>query len=420
MGNNEWLDIEVLDDYLEGRLDASMMHKVERVSLEDPFVAQALAGLTEAKKRTQTLSFLQKQLHERVAEKPVERKRWQLTSHRLSIAATAAVLFIAVGVLFMMRESNRREQEQLAAAKRAEGVEINLKPKVATTIAADTIVAATTNANKALGNEKVERALDKALANGSNVVAKNKPVPEPTYLDGMSLEQRNTNASLKKAAFPQQTMLGVPTAAPKVPVQVLAGRAEGVQAKVDPNLRSVKGTVYDVYGRPLSGADVKMVGDDIRAITNRSGEFNLPVGKEADKVTIEVASLGFARKSVEAKVNENLNVRLDEDSKALSEVVVVSADAVKAKAKNEIMSIPKVGWAAFNEYLSKENKLYIDGSKAVVLSFAISVDGIPNNIKIEKSAGKTLDDEGIRLLKNGGKWVGSGIADDKVTLTIKF
>lgn len=135
MSDNEWLDIEVLDDYLEGKLDASTMHKVERVSLEDPFVAQALAGLTAVKSRTHTLSILQKKLQERVAQKPVQRKAMRMTSHRLSIGATAAVLFITASVLFWMKETNRREQAQIAANK-AKNIEVSIQPQA--TIAATT------------------------------------------------------------------------------------------------------------------------------------------------------------------------------------------------------------------------------------------------------------------------------------------
>ncbi|WAC42149.1 hypothetical protein [Pedobacter sp. SL55] len=141
VGNNEWLDIDVLDDYLEGKLDSGMMHKVERISLEDPFIAQALEGLSAAKKRTQTFSLLQKQLQERVAQKPVERKMWRITSHRLSIAATAAVLFITAGVLFWMRESNRRQQLEIAN-NRPKQIEVNIKPEVAAVAPADTLSSA--------------------------------------------------------------------------------------------------------------------------------------------------------------------------------------------------------------------------------------------------------------------------------------
>lgn len=68
MSYNEWLDIEVLEDYLDGKLDAKAMYQVEKLSLEDSFVAEALAGLSQSPKRTQSLSLLQKQLQERVAQ----------------------------------------------------------------------------------------------------------------------------------------------------------------------------------------------------------------------------------------------------------------------------------------------------------------------------------------------------------------
>lgn len=110
MSNNDWLDIDVLEDYLDGKLDAKAMYRVERLSLEDPFVAEALAGLSLSPKRVQSLSLLQKQLKDRIAQKPVQEKRWQITSQRLSIAAAAAVLFVTVSLLFWMRESNHREQ----------------------------------------------------------------------------------------------------------------------------------------------------------------------------------------------------------------------------------------------------------------------------------------------------------------------
>ncbi|MBC7614809.1 MAG: hypothetical protein H7202_01960 [Pedobacter sp.] len=131
MNNSDWLDIDVLEDYLDGKLDAKTMHSVERLSLEDPFVAEALAGLILSPKRVQSLSLLQKQLQDRIAQKPVAQKRWQITSQRLSIAAAAAVLFVTVSLLFWMRESSNRKQIASSTSKK---VEVALAPvKVAET-----------------------------------------------------------------------------------------------------------------------------------------------------------------------------------------------------------------------------------------------------------------------------------------------
>lgn len=421
MGNNEWLDIDVLDDYLEGKLDASMMHKVERISLDDPFVAQALEGLSAAKKRTQTFSLLQKQLQERVAQKPVERKMWRITSHRLSIAATAAVLFITVGVLFWLRESNRRQQLEMAS-NRPKQIEVNIKPEAAGVAPTDTLT--TPQPATLVDQQKVEQALNNTLSKGNQAIAKNN-TPRETIVESASLENKEVvKARLTKDNSENQAkMLGARIAAPVAPVQALESRVDGIQVKTDPYARSVKGTVYDINGRPLPGVDVKMVGDDLRSITNMSGEFNLPINKDSNKVTLEVASLGFARKNIEAKPNEQTNIRLEASSSALNEVVVVKSKNVAKKmaAKDEVViGMPAIGWKAYSEYLIKENKLYVDGAKSVVLSFDILKNGAPDNIKIEKSGGKSLDDEAIRLLKDGSKWNYPASVNKNTSVTIKF
>jgi len=123
--NSDWLDIDVLEDYLDGKLDAKMMNKVERVALEDPFVAQALAGLSQSPKRSiQSLSLLQKQLESRIAEQQETKTKSVVTWQRLSIAATAAVIFVAVSIMFWMRENNSYNQ----TAKQSKTVEVNLDP----------------------------------------------------------------------------------------------------------------------------------------------------------------------------------------------------------------------------------------------------------------------------------------------------
>lgn len=152
MNYNEVLDIDLISAYLDGKLDAKGMHQVEKLSLEDPFVAEALAGLSESPSRTASLSLLQKQLHQRIAQKPIENKRWTITSQRLSIASAAAVLFITVGVLFWMKENSRRQIE----ANAAKNVKIEIAP---TTDATTALPDATTTIEK-------EAVIDQAIEAG--------------------------------------------------------------------------------------------------------------------------------------------------------------------------------------------------------------------------------------------------------------
>jgi len=124
--NNDWLDIELLEDYLDGKLDSKAMHRIEKRALEDPFVAQALAGLSESPKRAkQSVSLLQKQLYERIGQQQVTKKESVYTWQRLSIAAAAAVMFISVSIIFFMRA---RENNEQLAKHQPKSVEVNIAP----------------------------------------------------------------------------------------------------------------------------------------------------------------------------------------------------------------------------------------------------------------------------------------------------
>ncbi len=418
MGNNEWLDIDVLDDYLEGKLDASTMHKVERISLEDPFVAQALAGLTEAKKRTQTLSLLQKQLQARVEQKPIEHKMWRITSMRLSIAATAAVLFIAVSVLFWFRESNRQKQLEVAANQPKE-VEVQLRNDAVVPTLLDTPAVITEDI--ALNKTAVEEILAKTVNSGALAIAKNKEVKIDVPTDAILGEKSFKSAKLNRnTEGSNPTIIGPPLAAPASPVQALNSRVEDIQVQTS-NAKLVKGLVLDINGKPIAGANVQMVGDDLRAITNKSGEFELAVNKDSNKITLDVASVGYARKNVEAKTNDQLNIRLEESNSALSEVVVVSGVASrKVSAPNVNANAPVIGWEAFEKYLTQNNKLFGKGNLIVELAFSINKDGKPVDIKLLKAQSKSINEEAIRLLNGGPRWEYKASSENKAKVAIKF
>ncbi|KIO78360.1 hypothetical protein TH53_04010 [Pedobacter lusitanus] len=124
--NNNWLDIELLEDYLDGKLDSKAMHKIEKQALEDPFVAQALAGLSESPGRAvQNVSLLQQQLYERIARQQETKRETVFTWQRLSVAAAAAVMFISVSIMFFMKDREKRNE---LARTRPEKVEVNIAP----------------------------------------------------------------------------------------------------------------------------------------------------------------------------------------------------------------------------------------------------------------------------------------------------
>ncbi len=88
--------------YLEGKLDQEDMHRLEKQALNDPFLWEALEGYAHTSNPGPELSLLQRQLHERIVHLQENKKVFDFTWQRLSVAASASVLFITAGILFWM------------------------------------------------------------------------------------------------------------------------------------------------------------------------------------------------------------------------------------------------------------------------------------------------------------------------------
>ena len=112
-------DRVTIQQYLEGKLDPELMHQLEKQALEDPFLWEALEGYTNTTDAGRGLSILQRQLHERIIHLQENKKVFDLTWQRLSVAAAAAVLFIAAGILFWMN-SNIPNTEMASNQKQVE------------------------------------------------------------------------------------------------------------------------------------------------------------------------------------------------------------------------------------------------------------------------------------------------------------
>lgn len=121
MENNT--DILLIQQYLEGKLNPGQMHELEKQALEDPFLSDALEGYAHIHNPASHLSILQRQLEERIAVKQENKNLFNFTWQRLSVAATAGLMFIAACILFWMN-SRKRDIPAEPGTKRVE-VELN-------------------------------------------------------------------------------------------------------------------------------------------------------------------------------------------------------------------------------------------------------------------------------------------------------
>lgn len=107
------------------------------------------------------------------------------------------------------------------------------------------------------------------------------------------------------------------------PVHVWATpSANGIDAKeVNQQSGRVTGTVVDDNGQPVLGATVRVLGrQNLNAVTDMDGRFsiNAPEGS-----TLEVSYIGYKVQTVRIGTRTSIKVKLEEDSKSLSDVVVV-------------------------------------------------------------------------------------------------
>lgn len=116
-------DSLTIQQYLNGKLDPEVAHQLEKQALDDPFLWDALEGYSTYRDPAGDLSIMQRQLHERIVHMQENKKVFDLSWQRLSVAATAAVMFVSAGILFWM--NSHKPQERLASQSQ-KPVEVNV------------------------------------------------------------------------------------------------------------------------------------------------------------------------------------------------------------------------------------------------------------------------------------------------------
>lgn len=429
--NNDWLDIDVLEDYLDGKLDAKAMHFVERQALEDPFVAEALEGLKQSPKRKQTLSILQKQLYDRISEKPIKRKMWGITTHRLSIAATATVAFIAVSILFFMRETNRKNAE--TAARRQEGVVVNL----------DTTAAlANTKPTKADTSPALKKSalIDQAITDAKTGDLAKNTSKAPVVKSASRLPQVEATKSqeLNEAKAEAATLNSA--------AKMKASGANDALMAAAPALASNRvvfsgNVVNESNGKPVEGAVVKLSGSNKVTATDANGYFALPADSNAKDKDLLINAIGFRERPITNVADPNAIRNAMSGDKSLNEIAVIvgsngrkkenipapkimlrAEQNLNGKSIGEITKPIPVSTINYSQYLENNNKLYNPKGpeQFVILSFKVKKNGRPANIKVIKSLNSKADAEAKRLVQNGPDWVLPKNGNDLVELSVKF
>ena len=356
-------------DYIRGLRKGKEAHRLERESMQDPFLADAMDGYSQV---------------EGNHEQRIEKLRMQVSAHsakkkntRAITWSIAACLAIGFGISSYFLFLKKSMTDEVFIAK--ESVSSKLaEPAVPPTpaIPATPTVPATPQKEIALATAKVKT--DSTPASEDST-----PVSEIT---ARQADKKDMIAKIQATSQPQQGTPPVATVPVMEEVSEETAALQEVVATMDtfesesdkkmklakvatilPQKNMIKGRVTDEKGEPLIGASVTYKGTNIGTITNMNGEFSLV--KKDDKKRLTAEYIGYDPVEIRVDTSRTMLIAMNENKQVLNEVVVVGYGAkknkksttagnvvtVKEQAKKEITPQPVIGKRSYQKYL-KENR----------------------------------------------------------------
>ena len=375
-------------DYIRGLRKGKEAHRLEKESMKDPFLADAMDGYNQV---------------EGNHEQRIEKLRMQVSAHSAKKKNTyaitwsiAACLVIGFGISSYFLFLKKSMTDEVFIAEES----VPAKLPEATTPATPT--------NPATPAAPVTPRADKKEMSASAVI-------EPMMEE--ALEQ---TAELQEVAATMDTSESVSDKKMRM-----------AKVVTPPNSNIIQGKVTDEKGEPIIGASVAYKGTNIGTITNMNGEFSL-VKKEGKK-QLTAQFIGYDPVEIPVDTSQTMLIAMNENKQTLNEVVVVgygtnknkkSTTVVTAKeqADKDITPQPVIGKRKYQKYL-KENLVRPTDEKCaqvkgkVVLTFLVNKEGRPFYIKVKESLCESSDKEAIRLIQEGPDWI---YGNKSVEITVKF
>ena len=375
-----------LSDYIQGLRKGKEAHRLEKESIKDPFLADAIAGYNQVEgNHEQRIEQLRIQISARSTKK---RNTYAI------IWSVAACLVIGFGIssYFLFLKETPEPVIPIIPQK-----EIALVPTKTKTDSTPISPVSTKQADK-----------KDIIAKSRTTISKPPSAPITT----MPMEEETSGQMV--AATDEEVIM---TTGASDPESVKKMRI--AKMAVIPTNDIIKGKVTDQKGEPLIGASVMYKGTNIGTVTDVNGEFSLL--KKAENKQLTAQYIGYDPVEVPVDTSRTMLIAMNEDQKGLSEVVVVG-HGVNKKANKDNTPQPVDGKRKYLKYLKKNLVRPTDETCAqvkgkVVLTFLVNRDGRPFHIKAKKSLCESSDKEAIRLVQEGPDWT---YGNKQAEVTVKF
>ena len=375
-----------LSDYIQGLRKGKEAHRLEKESMKDPFLADAIDGYNQVEgNHEQRIEQLRIQISARSTKK---RNTYAI------IWSVAACLVIGFGIssYFLFLKETPEPVIPIIPQK-----EIALVPTKTKTDSTPISPVSTKQAEK-----------KDIIAKSRTTISKPPSAPITT----MPMEEETSDQMV--AATDEEVIM---TTGASDPESVKKMRI--AKMAVIPTNDIIKGKVTDQKGEPLIGASVMYKGTNIGTVTDVNGEFSLL--KKAENKQLTAQYIGYDPVEVPVDTSRTMLIAMNEDQKGLSEVEVVG-HGVNKKANKDNTPQPVDGKRKYLKYLKKNLVRPTDETCAqvkgkVVLTFLVNRDGRPFHIKVKKSLCESSDKEAIRLVQEGPDWT---YGNKQAEVTVKF
>ena len=442
-----------IEKYLNGELTPAERNALERKALHDPFLADALEGAEQIKAAefSKDVALLNAQI---AIKKSVSVWMWPAR-----IAAGLAIIAVSSYIVWTVMKPE--PAKDLAFEKR--------EPAVTPSMSSDSIAPTTGElspppveqpsgpvvrekdvATRSTYPSKTEAKPTQSATGGAEI--KSEPVAdaivaEETKADGVKAEDISVTepvsqtkpiekeaevshakaaddlerkAAYKKKAVPAGRQDAAPAAADK--------NEAGLASSISPNV--IRGQITSAEdGSSLPGVNVIIKGRVIGTVTDSHGNYQL--NSPEQNPTLVYNFIGMQSQEVKVENKNEIDIQLHESDAELAEIVITASRIPELSYNNSITSLayPETGSKNYKEYL-KNNTRYPEQAKVnkiegrVTVQFTIEANGTLTNFTILHSIGSGCDEELIRLIKEGTKWIPTKKdnvpVQDKAKVRLKF
>ncbi len=473
-----------IEKYLRGDLSPAEMHALEQKALQDPFLAEALEGAEHA--APEEFSIDLQMIRQSLTEKTRTKRRfidingWQWYT---GIAAGLLMLVLCTYTVIMMINQQRPKENLALSEQEPETTDsiVKITPGIAAQTQKDGAETDVQDDSQSVVSSEPQKQITKAEEKkrdirerndlAMNDRAKSRKTTEPEGLsragevavekpgvavdtarveplgyaseiaESPVIESRDETKTEDVAISKRDVDGGVADKDVDVPA-ALRGKTAGVttesrkfkaEAGADLSGRGetlIRGKVTD-GNDPIPGVNVIVKGTTLGTVTDVKGEYMITIPAGSHSLVFNFIGLEAEEVPVSEASNDRMDVVMEQDATALSEVVVTAYGSQTPDRTHSTfeMAEPDGGRRAFNRYI-EDNVKYPQQARdhkvegRVTIEFTVGIDGRLSDFKVIRGIGSGCDEELIRVIQNGPKWSPSSSDGkpfvDKVRVRYRF